>query len=185
MKIVALLASPRPKGNTAALMQRVLQDAEALGAQTEVFSLNKLNIKGCQGCYGCKKNPTCVIKDDAQPILAAIAEADRIVLATPVYMWDMAGQLKTIIDRFFCFMNMDYTSKLAQGKKVLWTITQGQPDVDKFRPAFEQHAAMLQFLGFGENKLLIAGGMMMPGDAEANTDAMEKATEMAKWLVAD
>jgi multimeric flavodoxin WrbA len=117
--------------------------------------------------------------------LAAIAEADRIVLATPVYMWDMAGQLKIMIDRFFSFMNMDYTSKLTQGKKVLWTITQGQPDVDKFRPAFEQHAAMLQFLGFGENKLLIAGGMMMPGDAEANTDAMEKATEMAKWLVAD
>ena len=44
---------------------------------------------------------------------------------------------------------------------------------------------MLQFLGFGENKLLIAGGMMMPGDAEANTDAMEKAAAMAKWLVAD
>lgn len=183
MKIVALLAGPRQKGNTAVLMQKVLQEAETLGAQTEIFSLNKLNMKGCQGCYGCKRNPTCVIKDDAQQVLAAIAEADRIVLATPVYMWDMAGQLKIMIDRFFSFMNMDYTSKLTQGKKVLWTITQGQPDVDKFRTVFEQHAAMMEFLGFGENKLFITGGMMMPGDAEARTDVMEKAAAMAKWLV--
>lgn len=185
MKIVALLASPRPKGNTAVLMQKVLQEAEALGAQTEVFSLNKLNIRGCQSCYACKKNPTCIIKDDAQPILKAIAEADRVVLATPVYMWDMAGQMKIMIDRLFCFLNTDYTSKLKPGEKVLWTITQGQPDVDKFRTVFEQHAAMMEFLGFGENKLFITGGMMAPGDAEKQSDAMEEAASMAKWLVAE
>lgn len=183
MKIVALLASPRPQGNTAVLMQKVLQEAAVLGAQTEVFALNKLNIKGCQGCYGCKKNPSCVIKDDAQSILKAIAEADGIILATPVYMWDMAGQLKIIIDRLFSFFNVDYTSKLTPGKKVLWTITQGQPDVDKFRSVFEQHAAMMEFLGFGENKLFITGGMMVPGDAELRSDAMEEAKAMAQWLV--
>lgn len=185
MKIVALLASPRPKGNTAVLMQKVLQEAETLGAQTEVFSLNKLNIRGCQSCYGCKKNLSCVIKDDAQPILEAIAGADRVILATPVYMWDMAGQLKIMIDRMFSFINTDYTSKLAPGKKVLWTITQGQSDVDQFRTVFEHHVAMMEFLGFGENKLFITGGMMMPGDAEARTEAMETAAMMAKWLVAE
>jgi multimeric flavodoxin WrbA len=98
-------------------------------------------------------------------------------------MWDMAGQLKIIIDRLFSFFNVDYTSKLTPGKKVLWTITQGQPDVDKFRSVFEQHAAMMEFLGFGENKLFITGGMMVPGDAELRSDAMEEAKAMAQWLV--
>lgn len=183
MKIVALLASPRQKGNTAVLMERALKEAEALGAQTEVFNLNKLNMKGCQSCYGCKRNPSCVIKDDGQSVLEAIAGADGVILATPVYMWDMAGQLKLMIDRLFSFLNTDYSSKLTPGKKVLWTITQGQPDTDKFRHTFEGHAAMMEFLGFGENKLFITGGMMMPGDAEARTDAMEQAAEMAKWLL--
>ena len=184
MKVVALLGSPRKQGNTALLMQEVLKETEALGGKTEVFYLNRMEIKGCQSCFACKSHPTCVLKDDGKQVLDAIAEADRVILATPVYMWDMTAQLKTLVDRLFCFLNRDYSSKLAPGKKILWTITQGQVDEKMFLATFEKHGKMLQFLGFGESKFLIAGGLQTPGDLSSQTGVLEKAREMAKWLVA-
>lgn len=183
MKVVALLASPRKQGNTALLMQEVLKEIEAAGAKTQVFYLNELDIKGCQSCFGCKSHATCVVKDDARQVLDAIAEADSVVLATPVYMWDMNAQLKTIVDRMFCFMNPDFSSKLAPGKKVVWAITQGQPDDKMFLPTFEKHSKMLQMIGLGESKFLIAGGLHNPGEIMSQSDIMHTASEMGKWLV--
>ncbi|MCX7781821.1 MAG: flavodoxin family protein [Negativicutes bacterium] len=183
MKVVALLASPRKQGNTALLMQEVLKETEALGAQTEVFYLNGMDIKGCQSCFACKSQSDCVIKDDGRQVLDALNEADCVVMATPVYMWDMTAQLKTIIDRLFCFLNPDYSSRLAPGKKVLWALTQGQPDKNTFLSTFEKHGKMLQFLGFGESKFLVAGGLRTPGDILSQQNILQNARDMAKWLV--
>ena len=144
-----------------------------------------MNIKGCQSCFGCKSHPSCVIQDDGKRVLDSIAKADRVIMATPVYMWDMTAQMKTLVDRLFCFMNPDYSSKLAPGKKILWTITQGQVDDKLFLGTFEKHGKMLQFLGFGENKFIIAGGLGNPGDISSQTNVLQSAREMAKWLVAE
>ena len=184
-KVVALQGSPRKNGNTELLMQQVVQEAEKLGAKTEVFYLNGLNMKGCQACFACKTNPLCVMKDDASKILEAIAAADAVILATPVYMWDMTAQLKLLVDRLFCFLNPNYSSKLSPGKKVLWTITQGNPDEKGFMAAFEKHGKMLQFLGFGQNQFLLAGGLRTPGEISARAEVLQKARDLAGWLVAD
>jgi len=183
MKIVALYGGPRPNGNTALLMKEILAEAQKQGAETEVFNLNKLNYKGCQACYSCKHNLTCAIKDEAQPVLAAIAAADRILIASPIYMWDITGQLKMLLDRLFCFLNTDYTSKLQPGKKVLWAITQGQVNLDLFRPVVEKHGKMLEFLGFGENQVFIAGGLANPGEILKQPEVLQAAREKAGWLV--
>jgi len=183
MKIVALYGGPRKKGNTLLLLEEVLQAVRQQGAEVEVFNLNTLNFKGCQACFGCKKHEGCVIKDDAQRVLQAIAAADRLVLATPVYMWDLTGQLKLMLDRLFCFLNLDHTSKLTPGKKVLWTITQGQPDTNMFKEVFVKHGKMLEFLGFGENQFVMAGGLMVPGDINKQTAVLAEARAKAQWLV--
>lgn len=184
MKVVAIYGGPRKNGNTLVLLQEVLDEVQKAGATTEVFSLNQLNFRGCQSCYGCVRNGTCVIKDDAQKVLAAVAEADRIILATPVYMWDMTGQLKLFIDRLFSFLNPeDHTSKLAPGKKVLWTVTQGQLDPNKFRDVFDRHGKMMEFLGFGENKVFIAGGLANPGEIKKQPQVLADARKMVAWLL--
>jgi multimeric flavodoxin WrbA len=182
MKVVALLGSPRQTGNTARLMQEVLKIAEAKGAQTQVFYLNQLTMKGCQSCFACKSQPSCIVQDGASPILEAIAEADSVVLGTPVYMWDMTAQLKNVVDRLYCFLNPDFSSKLAPGKKVLWAITQGQPDPNMFLATFEKHGKMLQMLGFGENEFLIAEGMR-PG-VTMSQDMIKNAHDMGEWVAA-
>ena len=184
MKIVVLQGSPRIKGNTAQLAQEVVAPLKANGAEVIWYNLNQLNIRGCQSCYVCKKQPECVIKDDAKGILADIAAADAVIFATPVFMWDMTGQMKLLVDRLFAFMNMDFSSKLIPGKKFLWIVTQGQPDPDTFRPNFEKSLKVLQMMGFGEGKLFIAGGFMDLVDVSANAPVVAEAKAMAAWIAA-
>ena len=70
MKIVAVLGSPRPQGNSGTLARTFLNTAKELGAETTEFLLNQMDFQGCQGCRGCKtKCHTCILKDDLTPVL--------------------------------------------------------------------------------------------------------------------
>lgn len=105
MKVVCLLGSPKPKGNSAFLAERFCSAAEARGAGVETFSLNQLNYRGCQACMACKtKHDRCVLKDDLEPVLDAVRQTDALVLATPVYYGEVTSQMKGFIDRTFSLL---------------------------------------------------------------------------------
>ena len=73
MKIVALLGSPRAHKNSATIAQRFTATAAQLGAQVRTYELNRLNYRGCQGCYACKQTlDHCVLEDDLTEVLAAV-----------------------------------------------------------------------------------------------------------------
>lgn len=104
MKILSLQASPRKDGNTATLLQHVLN---ALCKEQEVSSetifLQNKNITPCRSCFACKKSDDekCVVDDDMQELYKKIENADLIILATPIYWWSISAQLKLAIDRMF------------------------------------------------------------------------------------
>jgi multimeric flavodoxin WrbA len=161
-KVIALNGSPRKQGSTAILVNEILRVAEERGATVKSFFLNGMNIKPCQACYVCKQGGRCSVRDDMQEVLGEIAEADGVVLGTPVVMWQMTAQLKAAIDRLYPFMNPDLTSNLKPGKKVLLAVTQARQDASMFRHYFEYVAKNLTFLGFGSSEILIAGGTRKP-----------------------
>lgn len=99
MKILGLSFSPRAQGNTEILLGEALDAARQEGAETELYSIAAKNIKPCDGCWGCRKNGECHIKDDMQELYAKLLEADGIIFGTPVYFYNMTGQGKTVIDR--------------------------------------------------------------------------------------
>lgn len=183
MKIVGINGSPRLKGNTHYLMEEVLKSARDAGATTSIHNLNELNFKGCQGCLACRKKGKCVQKDDLSPVLDEIAKADGFVMGTPVYMWQMSGQLKLMIDRFLAFLNPDFTSRLQPGKKAVIVVTQGMPDEKQYLPYFKTVADVLTFGGLSACEILIAGGNAEKDDVKKNTAAMARAKEMGTWLV--
>ena len=85
MKIVTLLGSPRSKGNSTTIAKRFSETAAKLGAESRIFELNKLNYRGCQACYACKKTlDHCVLNVDLSDVLVAVQEADIVLMATPV-----------------------------------------------------------------------------------------------------
>lgn len=182
-KIVVLNGSPRKQGTTAALAEVVSKAAAEQGAEIKSYYLNGMNIKGCQSCYACKeKEHRCILQDDMQELYDEIAAASGIIFATPVYMWQMTAQLKPVIDRLYPFLKPDYSSFLTPGKKVLLAVTQGRPDTSMFHHYFEHMGKNLSFLGFGDYKILIAGGTHKPEDIHEQTEVVAEARRMGGWL---
>ncbi len=100
MKIIAITGSPRgDQSQTAALTAELLQGAASLGAETITFDVCQMQIAPCNACEDCHRGPGCSIKDDAGSIIRPMAEADGIVLASPVYLDHVSAQLKALLDR--------------------------------------------------------------------------------------
>lgn len=99
MKVLALCGSPRNNGNTFRYLNMVLEEAEGLGAETELIQLSEKNLIGCRGCYGCIEAKKCVQEDDFHEIFAKMAEADAILLGSPVYHSSITPELKAVMDR--------------------------------------------------------------------------------------
>ena len=118
MKIIAFSGSPRKNGNTELLLKEAVKGIESKGLEVEIFNLNLMKIKPCQGCGGCNKTGKCIYRDDMDQVSDAIRSADRIILASPVYFYSVSAQAKTMIDRCQSFWNEKYIlKKPLQGNK--------------------------------------------------------------------
>ena len=107
MKLLGISASPRKnKSNTLALLEEVLSGAEESGGKTEIVHLCDLKIEFCRHCELCHKTlMVCPIKDDAHFLLTEMLESDGIVFASPVYIDNITGYLKTLLDRSAHFIH--------------------------------------------------------------------------------
>ena len=183
MKIVAVLGSPRPKGNSALLAEAFLQAAGEQGAAAEVYLLNQMKIKGCQGCGKCKtESQVCVVEDDLKPVYEAIRGADLLVLASPVYFGDLSGQLKCFWDRTYAWLNPDFSSRLAPGKKSVMLLAQGQAAVGMFNDIHPRYERWLKMFGFAENYVVRALGVREAGEVKNKPEALERAQKLAQEL---
>lgn len=130
MKILAFLGSPRPHGNTELLLDECLKPIEEAGHEILLFKLNIMNIKPCQDCSGCEKNGTCIINDDMGEVYSAIRDADRVILASPIFFFALSAQSKTMIDRCQAFWCEKYLLKKTipggpQGRRGLLLLVGG------------------------------------------------------------
>ncbi|MDX9714054.1 MAG: flavodoxin family protein [Dissulfurispiraceae bacterium] len=124
MKVIALNGSPRTGGNTDLLLMEAVRAARDAGAETEIFNLNSMAIKPCQDCGFCTKSGRCIIKDDMYDLYDAIRRADRIILGSPIFFFNLSAQAKTMIDRCQSFWSEKYLLKKeipsgANGRKGL------------------------------------------------------------------
>ena len=190
MKIACLLASPRPRSNSTAIAERFCRTAEKAGAVVETFALNKLHYRGCQACLSCKKKlDRCALQDDLAPVLEAAGAADVLVMATPVYFGDVAGQLKLFIDRTFSYLRPDYDtnpvmSRLAPGKKLVFIQAQADPDAQRHADIFPRYDFFFKWYGVAESHLILAEGLFEEGEAQAREDILKLADETALAVTA-
>ena len=99
MKVLGIMGSPRIKGNTDLLLDEALKGAESQGAETEKLLIHNLKISGCREIYACLKDGNCVIKDDMENLYPKLLDADRLIIASPMFFYSVTAQLKAIIDR--------------------------------------------------------------------------------------
>jgi len=107
-KVIVISTSLRHGSNSDMLANQFVEGAKAAGNEVEKISLVGKNIQFCKGCLGCQKLGHCIIRDDVNDIMDKVMKADVICWATPIYYYEMSGQMKTLIDRMNGMYEQDY-----------------------------------------------------------------------------
>lgn len=105
MDIVALMGSPRKHGNTDQLLDKMIEGARDNGHNVVKHYISDLNVNPCRGCGVCTMGKDCVFKDDGYDVTHQIAEAEGLIVSTPIYFGQMTGDLKVLLDRMFGITN--------------------------------------------------------------------------------
>ena len=104
-KIIIIDGGPRATFNTASMLKKFAEGASSVSNEIEVktFRLYALDYKGCMSCMACKikrkASNVCKFKDALTPVLEEIAQADGLVLGSPIYFGDVTGQMRTFLER--------------------------------------------------------------------------------------
>ena len=172
-KVLIIGGSPRKDGNSAALCEQFAKGASEAGNQVEMLSLSGKKIGFCTACYTCE-NGNCPQQDDVPGIIAKMLDADVIVLATPVYVYTMSAQLKTLIDR-----SVMYYPRIEK-KEFYYIMTMADTEKANFRGTIE---ALRGFVECCENSvekgMIKAVGVYEKGEIR-NTPFMQQAFERGK-----
>lgn len=108
-KVLIISTSLRKNSNSDGLADAFFQGAKEAGNTVEAISLKDKTIGFCKGCLACQKTGNCIIHDDAENITEKMLTADVLVFATPIYYYEMSGQMKTMLDRANPLFSKDYS----------------------------------------------------------------------------
>lgn len=135
MKILAINGSHR-KGNTEALIKKILDGAIGKGAKIELINLYDKNVETCKACMGCENTGTCNIEDEFPQIFEKMIIADTVIFGSPNYFNNVSGLMKNFIDR----MNAHWQDARLEGKKVVLVMPGGysKESIEKGMNAFAE-----------------------------------------------
>lgn len=108
-KVLIISTSLRGNSNSEALAHEFAKGAKDAGNEVTEITLCDKNIGFCKGCFACLKLGYCVINDDAVEIAKKMHDAQVLVFATPIYYYEMSGQMKTMLDRANPVYGTDYS----------------------------------------------------------------------------
>lgn len=188
MKVIAFNGSPRPEGNTELLLNATLKPIGEAGHEIRLFKLNIMKIKPCQDCGGCEKTGQCIIKDDMEEIYDAIREADRIILASPIFFFGLSAQAKAMIDRCQAFWCEKYLLKKPipagpYGRKGLLLLVGGMKNDIGIECAGATAKAFFRTISVPEHEVLSFKGIDEKGAILEHPTALKEGEEAGKRQV--
>lgn len=175
--VLVISSTLRKNGNSELLAKEFLKGAQDAGNNVEFITLQNKDIKFCKGCIACQKLGSCVIKDDTIEITEKMKNADVIAFASPIYYYEMSGQLKTMLDRANALFSADY-----KFRDIYFLSSAADSDPHSADIAIQGIKgwiacfAKVQFKG-----AVLAAGAEAPGDV-VNNPAMKQAYEMGQGV---
>jgi multimeric flavodoxin WrbA len=187
LKIIAFNGSPRPGGNIEVLLNEALKPLQEAGHDIRVFKLNSMNIKPCQDCGGCVDTGICIHKDAMTEIYDAIREADRVILASPIFFYSLSAQTKAMVDRCQAFWCEKYLLKKVipagpNGRKGLLLLVGGMKKEECRNTAEATAKGFFRTCSVPEHVTLFYGGVDAKGDILKHPTALKDAYEAGKRL---
>ena len=174
-RVIVISTSLRRGSNSDMLADKFVEGAKAAGNDVEKISLAGKNIQFCKGCLACQKLGRCVINDDVNDIMTKVLQADVICWATPIYYYEMSGQMKTLIDRMNALYGRDYKFRDVY---LLTTAADDAPETPK-RAETGQTGWIDCYPKSRLSGTLFCGGVNDPREIEGNTK-LQEAFKMGK-----
>jgi len=183
-QVLVILGSPRKKGNSSALADRISRGAKSAGAEVETLFLQDLKISPCRGCDTCQTHDSkgCATKDDMQKIYPKLIRANAWVIASPVYWFTMSAQTKIFMDR--CYALPAYAKNPFAGKRIAIAMSYG--DIDAVKSGCVNALRTFQdAFRYTRSKIvgMVYGSAMKAGEIVNNEALMREAEELGKLLV--
>ena len=176
-RVVVLVGSVRKGGNTDVLARRFAEGARE-NNDVEIISVADVKVNPCRGCNAClsTEGNLCVQKDDMSWIYGKLAEADILVIASPVYFYGISSQLKAVIDRLHAPVRNTF------GIKRLGLLLVGAAELpDLFDSILSQYELVLRFFKLDSIGTVLVRGVKDVGDIDGNP-ALEEAYELGASL---
>ena len=176
--VLVISTSLRAKSNTDILTERLIEGARDAGHQVEHISLKGKKIGFCIGCLACQKTQKCIQKDDAVEIAEKVKNADTLVFATPIYYYEMSGQMKTLLDRMNPLYTTDYQFRHVYMLAAAAEDEESVPEkavsgLEGWVDCFEKASL---------SGYLFCGGINDPGEAAGKKEKLDEAYEFGKNL---
>lgn len=176
MNIAILLGSPRPKGNSDLLADAFAAEA-AKKHEVHTIALRDYNIHPCKGCNACMQPPhLCAQHDDMTLIYPLLQQADMLVMASPVYFYNVSAQLKTCLDRLHTPLRNSFHIQ-----KTALLLTAASLKEHVCQPAILQYQLLVNNFNLQNIGIIATQGVKEPGEV-LHTTHMGKARQMAQKL---
>lgn len=176
-KVLIISTSLRNGSNSDILAEEFAKGAQDAGHDISKISLAEKAINFCKGCLVCQTTHRCVIQDDAVKIAEEMSSSDVIAFATPVYYYEMSGQMKTLLDRANPLYGTDY-----KFRDIYLIATAAEGEKSAMDGAANGLQGWLDCFPKTELKNVICGnGATMPNEIKGNP-AMQEAYEAGKAI---
>lgn len=175
-KILIVSSSLRGGSNSEILAHEASRGAIDAGNDVEFINLKGKEIKFCIGCLSCQKTLKCVQKDDMADLIGKVQNADAIIFATPIYYYEMSGQLKTFLDR--CNPLFPQENKFKDVYLITSAYDSSENAADRAINGLKGWIECFEQSCFAE--ALVGGGVDAPKSAANREDLLKKAYELGK-----
>lgn len=184
IQLLILVGSPRKDGNSVFLAQRAAAAARGNGASVDLTFLQDLAIRPCEGCDVCRESidAECILKDDMTDLYRKLREADAILIATPIYSYDMTAQTKLLVDRLYALGSRD--GNALSGKRFGIIVVYGAKDQFSSGAATAMRCFHDTFARKASWMRTVHGSAHAAGDAAKNERLTEEATRLGADLAA-
>jgi putative NADPH-quinone reductase len=189
LSVLGIACSPRRNGNTTRLLLEAMKTAQAEGQTTELVYLSDLNINPCQGCNACSAKGICVIKDDIPKLQEKLIQADRFILAAPIFFMGVNAQTKIMIDRMQTFWARKYLHHQSLIKPLgperigLFLSVAGTEKVDVFKCAERSIQTLFHMLDIRYSQPCLYRGIDQAGEINAHQTALDDVCKATHALI--
>ncbi len=177
MKVLMINGSPHTDGNTALALAELEKIFKENGIDTETINVGSKAIRGCMGCYACSESGKCVIDDEVNKAALKLAEADGVVIGSPVYYASANGTLISFLDRLFysskCDKRMKVGASIAVARRGGCSAT--YDELNKYFTINNMPVAPSQYWNSVHGRF--------PGEAEKDEEGMQTMRTLARNMI--